>query len=297
MICKKCEECTYDIQGVSYVGNPKPNTAMYASKKIQRLLLNLNHVDSCLVFVETGSEIPDEALEKNCFVVTDNPQGDYTVFAAKYSSKLIEAERNKKYTLADGGYYIGEDVSIGNNAYIEPGCMIGHGVKIGDNAVILGRSVIKKATIGDNFLCNEGAIIGTNGFTMANDSDGNKVRIPTLGRVEIGNNVEIGTNNNICCGSAGNTIIEDHAKLDALVHLGHDVHIRKNAVIAAGSILGGFVDAGEKSFIGLNATVKHSIKVGDKALVGMGSSVVLPVKPETTVIGQMAKPFKAFNKK
>ncbi len=297
MICTKYEDCPYEIQGVSYVGNPRSYTAMYASKKIQRLLVNLENVEGCLIFVEAGSEIPKDALGKNCFVQTDNPQGDYTIFAVEYSKRLFEIERTKKYVLTDGGYYIGEDVTIGENAYIEPGCLIGHGVRIGKNAIILSNAVIKRATIGNDFLCNEGAAIGTNGFTMADDSNGNKVRIPTLGKVEIGNNVEVGANDNICCGSAGSTIIEDNVKLDALVHLGHDVHIRRNVEITAGSILGGFVDAGERSFIGLNAAIKNRVKVGDRALVGMGSSVVLPVKPEATVMGQMAKPFKTFDKK
>ena len=113
-------------------------------------------------------------------------------------------------------------------AYIEPGCFIGHNVKIGDNARILYGSVIKNAVVGDNFLCNEYALIGANGFNMAEDLDGNKIRIPSLGYVIIGNNVEIGAYNNISCGSGGDTIIEDWVKIDAHVHLGHDVHLKKN---------------------------------------------------------------------
>lgn len=294
MICNSYKECPFEISGVSYVGAPVPGTAMYASKKIQKMLEKLSGTRQCLVFVETGSVIPDDAERDNCFVISDTPQRDYAVFASELSANLFAIEKSKPYRLTDGGFYIGEDTQISEDAYIEPGCLIGHGVKIGKNAVIRANSVIKHAVIGDDFICNEGAVIGSDGFTMIDDADGNKMRIPTFGIVEIGNSVEIGPNNNINRGSAGSTVIEDHVKLDSLVHVGHDSHICKNVEITAGVAIGGYVTVGEGVFFGLNSTVKNRIKVGGGSLVGIGSSVVLPVKSGTTVLGQIAKPFKAF---
>ena len=90
-----------------------------------------------------------------------------------------------------------------------------------------GLQILEDAVIGDNFVACEDSTIGTNGFTMTEDESGNKFRIPTLGKVVIGNNaaVEIYSLTNISCGSAGNTIIEDNVKIDSLVHIGHDAYL------------------------------------------------------------------------
>ncbi len=77
---------------------------------------------------------------------------------------------------------------------------------------------------------------------MTQDREGNRTRIPSL---IIGDFVEVGVSDNISAGSAGNTVIEDHVKLDALVHIGHDAHIKKNVEITAVSIVGGFDVIGE----------------------------------------------------
>lgn len=150
-------------------------------------------------------------------------------------------------------------------------------------------TVIKNAMIGDNFVSNEYAVVGAYGFTMINGDDGNKIRIPTLGKVHIGNNVEIGTHDNISCGSAGNTQIDDNVKIDALVHIGHDAHIGKNTEVTAGSIIGGFVDIGENVFIGINSCVRNRKTIGNNTVVGMGSVVVKNVKKDCTVIGNPAE--------
>ena len=159
---------------------------------------------------------------------------------------------------------------------------------IGDNARILTGSVIRYATIGNNFVSNEYAVIGAFGFTMTEDDNGNKLRIPTLGGVTIGDNVEVGAHDNISCGSAGNTIIDDNVKIDALVHIGHDVHLRKNAEVTAGGIVGGFDDIGDHAYIGLNAVLRNRITIGDNTIVGMGSNVIKSFGPNVTIVGNPA---------
>ena len=126
---------------------------------------------------------------------------------------------------------------------------------------------------------------------MAEDESGNKFRIPTLGKVVIGNNVEVNSLTNISCGSAGNTIIEDNAKIDSLVHIGHDAYLGKNVEIPAGAIIGGFVILEEGSYVGINATLRNRIKVGKNAFIGMGAVVTKSVEDDVTVVGNPAKPF------
>lgn len=282
------------IKGMSYIGAPKSYTAMFISKKIERLISKLSSVHDCVIFAENGISVPKLILENNLFIFSNNPQLEYANFANSFYEKRFEKEKKLKYTLMPSGYYLCEDSYVGENAHIEPGCLIGPDVHIGKNAKIFAGSVIKHSRIGDNFLANEHSIIGANGFTMTEDEDGNKVRIPTLGRVVIGNNVEIGVHDNISCGSGGDTVIEDYVKLDAMVHIGHDVHLHKNVEITAGVIIGGFDELFERAYVGINAVLRNRITVGENAIIGMGSTVTKSVEADTVVVGN---PARIFNKR
>ena len=279
----------FDITGVSYIGNPKPNTSIYVSKKLESLLFNLERVDQCLIFVESGTNIKEEYRRDNAVIVTDNPQLEFAKFSLKLQKARFDEESKCGISLCDGGYYKSNDAVIGEGAYIEPGCFIGFGTVIGDNAVILAGSSIRYSDIGNNFLANEHTVIGTNAFTMATDEYGNKMRIYSMGKTVIGNDVEVGSHSNISRGSVGCTVIEDYVKLDSYVHIGHDAHIKKNVEIAAGATIGGFVDIGRNTFVGLNATLKNRITVGENDIIGMGASVMRSFPGNITLARNPAK--------
>lgn len=279
------------INGASYVGAPRSNTAMYITKKIERMLAVLETVKECLVFAEEGITVSPELEERHAFCFSKKPQTEYARFANLFYEEREREETALKCTMMPGGYFLYENVSIGEGALIEPGCVIGPDVRIGTNARLRAGCVVRRATIGDNFIANENAVIGASGFTMAEDEDGDKIRIPTLGRVVIGDNVEIGVNNNVSCGSGGDTVIEDNVKYDALIHTGHDDHIGKNVEITAGVTLSGFVTAGDGAYFGVGSVMRNRIGIGDHAFIGMGSNVTKGVEANTVVAGNPAKPF------
>lgn len=279
------------IIGASYAGKPVSNTAMYVTSKVASLLDNLFCVSGCLVFVETGMKIPEKLQGLHEFRFCVQPQRDYAVFMERYAKKKMEADKRRKYKLTDKGYYIGDNVQIGENAFIEPQCVIGHDVIIGKNAEIHAGVIIKNAIIGDNFVAGENAVIGAYGFTMAEDENGDKFRIPTLGKVIIGNNVEIGQLNSISVGSGGNTIINDNVKLDGLVHVGHNDVLGKNTEIPAGVIISGFVNTGEHSYMGVNSAIRNRINLGDRCVIGMGAVVTKSVSDDMTVVGNPAREY------
>ena len=277
------------IVGASYIGSPKPYTVMFISKKVERLIENLALVENCLVFAENGIFVPSKIQEKNFFVFSNEPQRDYAEYVWKFFERKVKRDSEREIKLTEKGYYVGENVRIGENAYIEPGCLIGHDVIIGKNARILSGTIIKNSIIGDDFVANEYAVIGASGFTITKDRQGNNLRIPTLGNVAIGNCVEIGTHNNISCGSGGNTIIEDYVKLDAFVHVGHDARLRRNAEITANVTVGGFVDMGENTYAGIGSVIRNRVCVGNKTIIGMGAIVTKSVADNVTVIGNPAR--------
>ena len=279
----------FEIHGSSYAGKPENGTMMYITAKVGHLINNLVGYKECLCFIQEGIEIPEKISQtENAIIKVQNPQFEYAKMASIFQMEERKYEKKMGYVLSDGGYYIGADVKIGKNAYIEPGVIIGNGVCIGDNAVILSGAVIKRARIGNDFLCNEKAVIGGNSFTMAEDEAGNKFRIPSLGHVVIGNHVEVGVCDNIACGACGDTILEDYVKLDGLVHIGHEAHLEKNVEVTAGAIVAGFGNLGVHTYLGVNSSIRNRIDLGRNTLVGMGAVVTKSVEAGITVIGNPA---------
>ena len=279
------------VERASYAGKPLSHTVMYITKKVGHLITNLDSVEGCLVFAENGVDVPEHISAANEIVKTATPQRDYASYVQKIDEEITRRNRYRKYTLTPEGYYVGENVTIGEGAYIEPGCFIDHDVVIGKNALLKSGARIRKALIGDYFVACENCCVGMNGFTMTDDENGNKIRIPTLGRVIIGNCVEINSFVNVSCGSAGNTVISDYVKIDSFSYVGHDVSIGKNTEIAAGSVIGGFVTLGEGTYIGINATLRNRITIGEKAFIGMGAVVTKNIQAGITVVGNPARPF------
>lgn len=288
---KDFPQFNFTVSGASYAGKPRNNTIMYITKKVGHLVENLKGHSECLCFLENGISVSDEIVSCNGFVFCDNPQLEYARFASKFANWIRQEEMKHSYILEDGGYYIGKNVVLGKNAYIEPGVIIGHNVRIGDNAVILAGAVIKHAVIGNDFICNENAVIGDYSFTMAEDEEGNKIRIPALGRVIIGNDVEIGACNDVAIGACGDTVLDDYVKLDGLIRIGHEAHLHKNTEITAGAIIAGFVEMGENSYLGINSSIRNRIKLGDNSIIGMGAVVTKDVEDNSTVAGNPAKLF------
>lgn len=280
----------FEIDGPSYIGRPVSNTFMFVTKKIENQIVNLRKIKNCLVYAEEGILVDDELKKTNCIIETKNPQLEYTKFALLFEKEKTSFNSSRKYSEIDG-FICGENVTIGKNTIIEPGCFIDHDVRIGNNCRILSKAIIRNSIIGDNVLVNENALVGSNGFNMTEDENGNKIRIPTLGKVVISNNCEIGAFDNISCGSGGNTFLDEYVKLDALVHIGHDVQLFRNVEITAGCVIGGFVEIYEGGYVGINSVLRNRIKIGKKAFVGMGAVVTKSVDDGITVVGNPAKPF------
>jgi UDP-3-O-[3-hydroxymyristoyl] glucosamine N-acyltransferase len=283
------EAYNFNVYGVSYAGEPRDNTAVYITKKVAKLINNLYSVKNCLVFIEDTIEVTEDIKALHCFVCSNKPANDYVNFANKLFRQIDSRNKSRKFTLTEQGYYIGENTTIGKDSYIEAGCFIGHDVVIGDRAQIFSGAKIITANIGNDFIARHNCTIGTPGFTMTEDEDGNKVRIPTLGGVKIGNNVEIGALSNISCGSAGDTWIGDYVKTDSFVHIAHDDTIGKNTEFAAGVVISGFNRIGENVFFGVNSTTRNRITIGNNCMIGMGAAIMSDVPDGAFMLGNPAR--------
>lgn len=147
------------------------------------------------------------------------------------------------------GTVIDDDVSIGDNTVIYPNVSIGHDIKIGSNCFIY-----------------SGVVIGTDGFGYVMD-EGGYLKVPQLGTVRIGNNVDIGANTTIDRGSLLDTVICDGVKLDNHIQIAHNVVLGKNTIISGLSGLSGSSIIGENCVIGGGVGIRDNIEIADNVMI------------------------------
>jgi UDP-3-O-[3-hydroxymyristoyl] glucosamine N-acyltransferase len=165
------------------------------------------------------------------------------------------------------GVHLGARVSIG------PGCVVGEGVHIGDDSCLYPRVVVYPGcTLGARVVVHAGVVIGSDGFGIANDA-GRWVKIPQIGGVRIGDDVEIGANSTIDRGALQDTVIEEGVKLDNLIQIGHNVRIGAHTAIAACVGIAGSTDIGRHCMIGGAAMIGGHLKIVDKVVISGGTAV------------------------
>lgn len=188
---------------------------------------------------------------------------------------------------------ISEKSKIGSDCYIGDYAVIGDNCSVGDNTIIYDRvSLVRNCIIGNNCVIQSGVSLGSDGFAFERNEGGDLEKFPHNGHVRLGNNVEIYANCSIARGSLSDTWIGDGTKLDALVHIAHNVTVGKNCELTAGTIIGGSTSVGDTSWTGLNSTLKNGIKVGKNVIVASGASVIHDVPEGDIVAGVPARSIK-----
>ncbi|MFZ2525822.1 MAG: UDP-3-O-(3-hydroxymyristoyl)glucosamine N-acyltransferase [Candidatus Ferrigenium altingense] len=158
---------------------------------------------------------------------------------------------------------IGEGATVGAFSVIGEGCCIGANAVIGSHARLYPHVVIyHDCVIGDNLIAHSGAVIGSDGFGIAMD-EGRWVKIPQIGRVVIGNDVEIGANTTIDRGALDDTVIEDGVKLDNQIQVAHNVRIGAHTAIAGCVGIAGSTSIGRYCRIGGSAGILGHLHIAD----------------------------------
>lgn len=279
----------FTVHGASFIGAPRNGTVLFVTRKVRRLLDNLRDAENCLVFAETGLDIPEAYRQHNCFVMADDPQLTYATFALEMQKEERIRESARQWTLTPERYWLGENVTMGAGCVIEAGCRIGHDVILGDGARIGFGSSIYHARIGDDFGCLDRTSVGIDAYFMAEGDP--PFRIPSFGSVIVGNHVDLSSNVIIERGFNSDTYIGDNTKIDSNVCIGHDVRMEGNISITCGASIAGLVNIGKDVYIGMNAAVKQRLSIGEGAMVGMGAVVVSNVSAGAKVFGNPAVKF------
>jgi UDP-3-O-[3-hydroxymyristoyl] glucosamine N-acyltransferase len=164
---------------------------------------------------------------------------------------------------------------IGDRCFIAAGCYIGPGVIVGDDCEIYPRVVIYSGTtIGRRVIVHAGTVLGSDGFGFVRDEKfGRYVKFPQVGRLVIGDYVEIGANCTIDRGALDETVIGPGTKLDNLVHIGHNANIGANVVIAAQTGVSGSSTIGDDCIVGGQVGIADHVTIEPGAILGAQSGI------------------------
>ena len=232
-------------------------------------------------------------------IVTDNPY----LYFAKVSQLLNPSKSLKKEVhksaIIHPSCKLGQDIYIGPNVVIDENVSIDDGVVIHAGSMIEADSVIGKASvihphvvikantvIGKNCTLYAGCVIGSDGFGYAKD-DSNWLAIPQIGRVILGDNVDIGSNSTIDRGALDDTIISSGVKIDNLVQIGHNCIIGENTIIAGCVGIAGSAKIGKNCAIGGAAMILGHLSITDDVTISPGSMITRSIKTSGTYTALM----------
>ena len=170
--------------------------------------------------------------------------------------------------------YIGAGVTIGARSIIGPGCVILGDAVIGADCELLARvTVYRQTKVGDRVIVQAGAVLGSDGFGFVPDREGRYHKFPQIGRLEIGDDVEIGANSTIDRGALDATVIANGVKLDNLVHVGHNVKLGENVVSAAQTGISGSSVVERNVLIGGQVGIADHVTIEEGAILGAQAGI------------------------
>lgn len=185
------------------------------------------------------------------------------------------------------GTVVGERSEIARECYVGPGCVIGDEVSVGRGSRLVAKVVLCHGVVlGARVLLHPGAVIGADGFGLANDC-GAWLKIPQLGTVRIGDDVEIGANTAVDRGALEDTVIEAGVKIDNLVQIGHNVRIGAHTAIAGCAVIAGSVKIGSRCMIGGASAISGHIEIADDVVITGMSGVPNSIREAGTYSGAM----------
>jgi UDP-3-O-[3-hydroxymyristoyl] glucosamine N-acyltransferase LpxD len=277
------------IHNVSTIKNPKNQSLIFVqnwSKDIEDKLENINN--SLILIKKNDESINQKIIAKNECIFVENPRLEYALILNYILRK--RKKKKKYYKELENRIIIGENVNIGKEANIEPFVFIDHDVQIGDYCTLKsGARICSNVSIENNTIIGQNSVIGGPGFGIEKDNEGNLIRIPHIGGVIIGNNVEIDALTTIDSGTIEPTVIEDNVMINNHVHIAHNVYIEKNSIITGCCNISGSVHIKRDTWLGPNCSIKNGITIGKNVLVGMGAVVRKSTKDNVVLAGNPAK--------
>jgi UDP-3-O-[3-hydroxymyristoyl] glucosamine N-acyltransferase LpxD len=270
-------DASAQVAGVSTLGRSEPGRLCFA-----RDLDQLSAADTAagaVVLAPPGAG-PAPGL---ILIEVPDPRLAFALAVKRFFAQPEEA-RIAESAHIDPTARLGRDVSVGE------GCVLGAGVSVGDGSILRHHVVLGPGVrIGARCVVGSHSVIGEVGFGLARDDDGRGVRIPHLGSVEIGDDVEIGALSSIAAGTIEPTRIEDGVRIDDQVFIAHNCVLERNVIVIACAEISGSVRIGRNSWIGPNVSIRDGLRIAPDCLIGIGSTVVKSIDQPGIYAGSPAR--------
>lgn len=256
--------------------------------------------------VIVNAKLAGEAPEGTTLLITPQPYRAYAKAAQAFYPVAPPTPGIAPSAVIDGSAKLGDGCAIEPHAVIGPGVEIGRRCTIGANAVIgaavvLGDDVciganatLSHCILGSRVRIYPGVRIGQDGFGFAPDPEA-PVKVPQLGRVIVGDDVEIGANSTIDRGAGPDTVIGSGTMIDNLVQIGHNVQIGRGCVLVSQVGISGSTRLGDYVMIGGQGGLTGHLTIGNGARIGAQAGVMRDIAAGETVLGSPAMPIREFH--
>ena len=290
------------ISGVSALDAGKKGTISYLyNTKFKKFLDTTNASavivsDESLINNKSGLVVDDPRL---AFVkILEFYSDDIDSFTGIHESALIsKSSKIGSNTNISPNVIIGDNATIGDNVNIGPNNVIDSNVEIGNNSKLYSNvHLYSNSIIGNNCIVHSGVVIGADGYGFMTIND-NHIKIPQLGKVVIGNDVEIGANSTIDRGTIGDTEIGDMCKFDNGVQIAHNVSIGRGCLMTAHVTIAGSTKIGEFCAFGGQAGAIDNVTIGDRAIFACYTAVTKDLPGGKMYSGAPAREIKEKNKR
>lgn len=274
-----------DAQEITFLSNPK-YTALVETTRASAVIVPLDW-DRSAAHALLRVENPDQAFADaaQCFYTPPPPppQGIHPTAVIAESAKLGEGISIGPHCTIEA------DAVVGDRTIISANCYVGHKATIGTDCFFHPLvSIRESCEIGNRVILHNGAVIGSDGFGYAVQSDGSRVKIPQIGRVVIEDDVEVGANTAVDRARFGKTRIGKGTKIDNLVQIGHNVLIGSHSVLCGQSGIAGSTFVGSQVILAGQAGLAGHLTVHDGAIIGAQAGVMKDIPSKEFVMGSPA---------
>ena len=282
------------IGDVTFVSNPKYIPWLYKTK-------------ASVVIIDSDLEYDDKKTGN--VILVENAYSSFNKLLKRFAKNKLKYTGIHKNCSIDPSVKLGQNVSVGQYSIIGPNCKIGdnviimdnvsiqHNVIIGDNCILYpGTRIYDNSSIGLNCILHSNCVIGSDGFGFAPNKNGEYIKIPQIGNVVIGDNVEIGSNTSIDRATLGSTEIGDGVKIDNLVQIAHNVSVGKNTVIAGQCGIAGSTKVGDNCQIGGQVGIIGHLIIGNNVKINGQTGVFSNINDNAILRGTPAIDERTFNR-
>jgi len=292
------------VAGFAGVESASPHELVFIAS--QKWASHWKDSGASVALVSRGIDVPDHDESKRTLIVVDDAEVAMMMLLDSVASDLRPgpAPGIHEQALIDDTADIGEDVHIGagavvaagarvsDGAVLHAGCHVGQSAVVGPSAVLHSTAVLgAHCELGAASILHQGAIVGAEGFGFRPDPEtGLPRRVPHLGTVHIGADVEVGACTCVDRGKFGPTVIGDGTKIDNLVQIAHNVQIGRGVMIAGQTGIAGSVEVGDGAILGAQVGVAEHVKIGPRARIAATSGVMRDIPAGEDYAGTPARP-------